>query len=72
MRWWGDEMSWPAYLVALLILILGLMAVESVAPSIASLLVLAIVLGVAVVHPTFARELVKLAQSLKLRGGSTP
>lgn len=60
-------MPWIAYLAALAIVIVGLMALEAVAPNVVPLLVLAIVLGVAVTHPTFSSELVELSK--RLRGG---
>lgn len=60
-------MSWPMYLAAIVVVILGLMALDLIAPQAVSLLVLALVLGVAVTHPTFSAELVALSK--RLRGG---
>ena len=59
------RLSWPAYLVAIAIVILGLMAAESFNPRVVPMLVLALVLGVAVTHPTFSRELVELSRRLR-------
>jgi uncharacterized membrane protein AbrB (regulator of aidB expression) len=59
------KLSWPAYLIALAIVLLGLMAAESFAPRVVPLLVLALVLGVAVTHPTFSRELSELSRRLR-------
>lgn len=59
--------SWPKYLAALGIVIVGLIGVEAVAPRAAMPLVGLILLGILVTHPTFMTELNQL--SARLRGG---
>lgn len=61
------KVSWPAYLIALGIVTVGLIALEATAPKAVMPLVGLILLGVMVSHPAFMTELTQLSN--RIRGG---
>ena len=62
-------MKWGKYLVAMAVVVVGLVVVGEVAPKAVLPLVLAIILGVALTHPSFLREWVALMEFTKRQAG---
>lgn len=62
-------MGWGKYLVALAVVVAGLVAVDAVAPRATLLIALLIVLGAAILRPSFLSELQKLTSLAPKAGG---
>lgn len=62
-------MKWGKYLLAMAVVVVGLVVVGEIAPRAVLPLVLAIILGVALTHPSFLREWVALMDFAKKQGG---
>ena len=54
-------MSWGKYLLGMAGVVAGLVVIEQAAPQLAGLYVFVVLLSVVLAHPTFLRELRKLA-----------